>query len=127
MSEKSGVKTVAFQILVFLEKVPKYLKEGPWSPVAHVVLIVFFGYILLSYQNAVVSYNQSLDVHIIHNLKTKDPQSGVDWIQYYRLFGGLYMLMITSIVVYTSGFIPLCSYTVTRYVFTCTHVHEGIM
>jgi hypothetical protein len=37
------------------------------------------------------------------------------WIQNYRLFAGVYMFMITCIVVYTSGFVPLCSYTVTSW------------
>jgi hypothetical protein len=52
----------------------------------------------------------------IHSIQPKYTNSG--WIQYYRLLGGMYMFMITCIVVYTSGFVPLCSYTVTRY---CTH------
>jgi hypothetical protein len=39
-----------------------YLYPGPWSPVAHIVLVVFFGYILLSYQDAVASYNQLYDI-----------------------------------------------------------------
>jgi hypothetical protein len=112
----SEVQPLAFKILVFLEKVPKRFKEGPWSPVAHLVLLTFLGYILLNFENASASYSQLFDVHSIHFAQNRQSQLGAEsWIQYYRLFGGIYMLCITGVVFYTSGIWPLASYTLTSW------------
>lgn len=97
---------LAFKILVFLEKVPRYLKEGPWSPVAYLVLTSFLGYLLINFENALVSYNQLFDVQSIHYKQNRETGN---WIQYYRAFGCLYMLSITCIVLYHSGVAPLVS------------------
>lgn len=112
----SEAQPLAFKILVFLEKVPKRFKEGPWSPVAHLVLLTFLGYLLLSFENASASYSQLFDVHSIHFAQNRQPQLGAEnWIQYYRLFGGIYMLCITGVVFYTSGIWPLATYTLTSW------------
>lgn len=109
-------KPLVFNILVFLEKVPKYLKEGPWSPVAHLVLIGFFGYILLTFEHASMSYKQLFDVHSIHGLPNREmPTWSKDWIQYYRFIGGCYGIAIISVVIYFSGVWPLASYTLTSW------------
>lgn len=107
---------LAFKILVFLEKVPKYLKEGPWSPIAHLILIGFFGYILITFEYAAASYGQLYDVHSVHYMQNRESQGGSkDWIQYYRVIGGCYGLCITGVVLYTSGVWPLASYTLTSW------------
>ena len=112
---KNEPEPLAFKILVFLEKVPKYLKEGPWSPIAHLILIGFFGYILLTFEYAAASYGELFDIHSIHYLQNRETQVGKNWIQYYRFFGGIYMLCITGTVLYTSGVWPLASYTLTSW------------
>ena len=101
-----------FNVLVFLEKVPKYLKEGPWSPIAHLVLMTFLGYILLTFEYAMQSYNELTNVHSIHymqNVQMKN--SNKDWIQYYRLFGGIYGICVTCGVIHFTGVWPLASFT----------------
>ena len=111
-----GSQPLAFKILVFLEKVPKYLKEGPWSPVAHFVLVAFFGYILLTFEHAMTSYRQLYDVNSTQYTANVDTQAwSKDWIQYYRFFGGCYGLCITGVVLYSSGVWPLASYTLTSW------------
>ena len=111
-----GREPLAFKVLVFLEKVPKYLKEGPWSPIAHLVLIAFFGYMLLTFEHAMTSHRQLFDVSSIHNIGNGDTQAwSKDWIQYYRFLGGCYGLTITGVVLYSSGVWPLASYTLTSW------------
>ena len=111
-----GTQPLAFKILVFLEKVPKHYKEGPWSPIAHLVLMAFLGFILITYDYAASSYSQLSDVHSLHYMQNREIQNGSkDWIQYYRLFGGCYGIIIVSVVIYTTGIMPLCSYTLTSW------------
>lgn len=110
---ESEAPTLEFKILVFLEKIPSYLKNGPWSPVAHLYLIILCGYILLSSNYAVALYSELTDVNSIKFISNATANS--DWIQYYRIFGTIYMLCITALVFHTSGFWPLVSYTVTSW------------
>jgi hypothetical protein len=104
-------------ILVFLESVPLHLKEGPWSPMAHFVLISIFGFILLSFEHAALEYAQLFDESSAsHASRVVDVGASVDsWIQNYRLFGGLYGLTIVSFVIFESGLWPLASYTLTSW------------
>ena len=105
---------LAFKILVFLEKVPTYLKQGPWSPVAHLYLIVLCGYILLSFDYAVALYGEVTDVNSV-SFASNALAGSNDWIQNYRFYGAAYMLCILALVIYTSGVWPLASYTVTSW------------
>ena len=114
--ETTAQSPLAFKIMVFLEKVPSWLKKGPWSPVAHLVIVAFLGYILLTYEYAVASHAEIFDVHSIHFAQNRQAQLGSQtWIQFYRLIGGVYMMSITAFVVYMSGVWPLASYTITSW------------
>lgn len=114
--EDTAQSPLAFKIMIFLEKVPAWLKKGPWSPVAHLVILAFLGYILLTYEYAVASRAEIYDVHSIHFAQNRQAQLGSKiWLQCYRLIGGIYMISITAFVVYMSGFWPLASYTITSW------------
>jgi hypothetical protein len=114
--EDTAQSPLAFKIMVFLEKVPSWLKKGPWSPVAHLVIVAFLGYILLTYEYAVASHAEIYDVHSIHFAQNRQAQLGSKtWLQCYRLIGGVYMITITAFVVYMSGLWPLTSYTITSW------------
>ena len=106
--------SLEFKILVFLENVPSYLKKGPWSPVAHLYLILLCGFVLLSYEYAATLYSELSDVNRI-NFSTNAQTANNNWIQYYRIFGSIYMLCITALVFHISGAWPLVSYTVTSW------------
>ena len=111
---ESEAPSLEFKILVFLENIPSYLKKGPWSPVAHLYLVVLCGYLLLSFEYAVASYSEVSDFSNI-NFTSNVQINNNNWIQYYRIFGSIYMVCITALVYHTSGVWPLVSYTVTSW------------
>ena len=90
------------------ENIPKALREGPWSPVAHLVIITILGGIILTFEHALISH-QTLQT-VAHTTTM-----GADWIQYYRLSAGIYGIFMTVFVVMTSGLWPLMSYTLTSW------------
>lgn len=42
---------VKFNLKIFLKKIPKHLIQGPWHIFAHIILSIFFGYLLMTYQH----------------------------------------------------------------------------
>jgi len=101
-------------ILAFLENIPLHLREGPWSPVAHLVLVIILGYIILTFEHAADSYDLLLRGG---SSSSGSSSSGVTpaWLQPYRLVAGLYGVGMTATVLATSGVWPLASYTLTSW------------
>lgn len=99
------------ELLGFLVHVPTWLKQGPWSPVAYFVissLIFFLGW---TCHDALDSFK---NISAIKTLDTS-PIATEDWLQWYRLIVGLYCLTLSILVVRHSGYLPLCTYTITSW------------
>lgn len=103
-SSSSSPIPIQNTILAFLDNIPRRLRVGAWSPVAHLVLISILGYIILTYEHAATSYVKLL-------LSTNTTVAIPWWIQYYRLTAGLYGIGMTVTVLLTIGAWPLVSYT----------------
>lgn len=100
---KSSLESVK-GMLKFLDMVPQKYKVGPWSPAAHMVVFLYAGFVILS-----MSY--AIETHVASDY-THAPN---DWIQTYRLIGGLYGFAIAGLVYYTTGIWVLGSYTLTSW------------
>jgi hypothetical protein len=91
-------------MLKFLDAVPHKYKVGPWSPVTHLVILSYLGFILLSMLNAFNDYT------------TQDYASHPNgWIQWYRLVFALYGIATSALVFRDVGIWPLLSYTLTSW------------
>eukprot|EP01036_Dinobryon_divergens_P027065 gene27065-35777_t len=76
-----NIKTVGGEkMLKFLDHIPKELKVGPWSPVAHFVVFSFAGFVLITAQSAYLTMSNS------------SPVTNQNDLQLFRLFFGLYAL-----------------------------------
>ena len=108
-AEKPPSLPIQNTILAFLENIPRHLRVGPWSPVAHLTLICILGYIILTFEHAAESYDL-----LFHRSSLSLP-SPPAWLQPYRLVAGIYMVGMTGVVLATSGVWPLASYTLTSW------------
>ena len=95
----------AKRLLKFLDKVPEEYKTGPWSPVAHYVLVSFSAFLLMTMYHAIESYSNP----------DYSGSSHFDWLQSYRFYGALWGILTTSLTVYFVGAWPLASYTLTSW------------
>lgn len=101
--EDKGMEGIK-KMLKFLDMVPHKYKEGPWSPVTHLVVLSYLCFLLLTMAMAVQSYYPE------HYLTPPN-----QWIQMYRLVGGIYGLGTSAMVVRAVGIWPLASYTLTSW------------
>lgn len=93
-------------ILAFLENVPKNLREGQWSPMAYVFIILLTWLLVGNYVTAMQSYHDAAFVETPSIL-----------VQTFRLFGFIYGVLVLSALLYGAGPWPLASYTVTSWNF----------
>ena len=102
---KTENKTIG-KLLLLLEKVPKYLREGPWSLMAYFVIFTFVYALLFTFPIVKDSLSEPsrrlFDVNIF-------------WLQLYRLSMGCYCLILVNVLVKNAGYLPLASYTVTSW------------
>lgn len=92
-------------ILVFLKYIPSELKVGNWSPMMYLVLYLFSSFIFLSANDARTDYS----------LQSYSYESDGKFLELYRLFGGLYGVMIIIGGLFTLGIWPMYSYTLTSW------------
>lgn len=95
----------AKKFLSFLDMIPNHYKVGPWSPVVYLVLCSFASFLLLTFNDAFVSYD-SLNLHF---------SSSSSLLQTFRLIAGLYCLSITIVSYIKMGIWPFFSYTLTSW------------
>jgi hypothetical protein len=89
--------------LSFLEKVPLYLRKGPWVAEAWATVLAFGGYLLYThFDTDSCSYRPDALPHAVLSAAS---------LQGLRLFGGLYMLGFTAFFLRATGPWPLISYT----------------
>ena len=88
------------KLLKFLDKIPKELKEGPWSIVAHLVVFTYIGFVAITAQSAFASLDYAA------------PSEISDHLQMYRLFFALYGLGFSFVTLWMVGLWPFLSYTV---------------
>lgn len=92
------------KMLKFLDMVPHKYKVGPWSPVAHLVILSYGCFLFLTMQIASDEYVEHDYIH--------SPNS---WIQMYRLIFGIYGVVVSALVFHNAGIWPLVSYTLTSW------------
>lgn len=95
-------------LLKFLDKVPKYLKEGPWSNVAYIFIIAYAIYLI---------YTMPPISSILSTHDSMRSISRSDSLQWFRLLVGSYGALLDIMVVYHAGFFPFSSYTLTSWNF----------
>lgn len=86
--------------LSFLERVPAYLRKGPWTFEAYLTIALFGAYIVYSHANS----DQCV-------YKPDLITDSFSWLQTFRLIVGFYMLCFTIIFIRATGYFPLISYT----------------
>ena len=101
--EVSKAKVTA--LLSFLKNVPISYREGPWHPAATSVLVLLACFLLNSFNDAYNDYT--------YYVKPVGPEP--QWLDMYRLVGGIYCALVTCVLVYSTGIWPLCSYTMTSW------------
>lgn len=99
----------AKRLLKFLDNIPQHLKVGRWSPVAHLVIVAYCGFLLLSMHHASSLYDPAAYGSEGESLNSRQ------WLQLYRLFGGLYGVYVVVDTIVGVGVWPLMSYTVTSW------------
>jgi hypothetical protein len=82
------------RMLVYLEKVPLKYREGPWSPVATVVLICFSLFVLWTLPEAVKSYT---------DFATLDFLSKPQWLSYYHILVGIHGFLLVYFTINGAG------------------------
>lgn len=87
----SLILTGAISLISFL------LLQGDWHPLAHLILVAFLGYLIITYEDAMLSHSNLLNSSNLPIIESSQ------WIQLYRLLGGLYGICIVCAVIYTSG------------------------
>lgn len=101
--DKRGMDGIK-KMLKFLDMVPHKYKVGPWSPVTHMVILCYACFLVLTMAMAAASYDP---------LHYKTPPN--DWIQTYRLVGGIYGIITSAMILHSVGIWPLASYTLTSW------------
>ena len=104
-SELAAAKSKVTSLMSFLKNVPSAYREGPWHPAAMTVLVLFTCFLLNSFNEAHENYNQFVEP------VGPEPQ----WLDMYRLTCGIYCVLITCALIYSTGIWPLCSYTITSW------------
>lgn len=96
----------------FIQKVPLYLREGPWTLAAHIYLVYFMIFLLLTFPYALRSYS-STSSSSSHFKREEESRSG--FVGYYRGLGALYCLSICMYVYIKVGLWPFITYTITSW------------
>ena len=104
-SELAAAKSKVTTLMSFLKNVPISYREGPWHPAATTVLVLFTCFLLNSFKEAREDYNRHIEP------VGPEPQ----WLDMYRLIGGIYCALVTCALIYSTGIWPLCSYTITSW------------
>lgn len=104
MQNDQKTMTSIKRMLKFLDMVPHHYKVGPWSPVAHLVILAYCCFLLLTMVSATESHSPQ-DYSTPPN----------DWIQVYRAFFSIYGLAVSALIMYHSGIWPMFSYTLTSW------------
>lgn len=92
------------RMLKFLDMVPHHYKVGPWSPVAHTVILAYSCFLLLTMVSATESH-VAQEYNVVPN----------GWIQPFRAFFGLFCLTTSALIIRDAGLWPMCSYTLTSW------------
>jgi hypothetical protein len=93
------------EILQFLDKIPKWLKQGPWSIMAYLVIGSFAAFLIITAKDAMQSLLMNEVTFIPTNLH----------LQFFRFLFGIYSLSIVILVIRHSGYLPLATYTLTSW------------
>lgn len=102
-AEKGSLVSVK-RMLKFLDMVPHKYKVGPWSPVAHIVLLAYACFLILTMLMALDSQ---------HSQNYAIPSK--NWLQTYRLLFGLYGIATSVMILRSTGLWPMLSYTLTSW------------
>jgi hypothetical protein len=92
-------------VLVFLKYIPFELKVGSWSPMMYLVLYLFSGFIFLTINEARADYS-------LHSSAYELDGKFLEW---YRLLGGIYGVIIIIGGLSTLGVWIMYSYTLTSW------------
>jgi hypothetical protein len=96
----------AKSVLNYLEHVPDKYKEGPWSPVTHLIVYVYAGFLLLTVPSAFMSNADSLGV---------SDSFDMFYLQFFRLLCFLYGAIVIFVTYQKLGVWPSLSYTYTSW------------
>jgi len=91
------------KVLSFIDSIPLELKVGPWSPVAYVVVFGYAAFVIATCKTAFLS-----------RIVIVAPENQF-WLQFFRLFWGLYALIFSVLMYQKTGVWPFFSYTVTSW------------
>ena len=90
-------------ILIYLKHVPEKYKTGPWSLAAYIYILLYF--LALYYFSDKVSFEE-----VVYSYE------GIPaWVPTFRILCGLYCTILTLVLVYHAGFLPLSTYTLTSW------------
>ncbi|ETO24554.1 hypothetical protein RFI_12599 [Reticulomyxa filosa] len=88
--------------LFAVDSVPKFLRHGPWSPLAYLFLAVMVGYLLFKFSHAYEDFLSNVDPRI-----DLLESSGIWW----RAAIGVYGIVIIILVCHYVGIWPMASFT----------------
>lgn len=87
----------------FIAKIPLHLRQGPWKITAHLYLLYFSAFLLLSAPHAFDSYKED-------TFEKSSP-----FLFRFRLGMGLYCLCVSVLLYFRAGVYPFLTYTVTSW------------
>lgn len=91
-------------ILVYLKHVPDRFKSGPWCFAAYAYIFLYFA--------GLVHFHDKVDISEVELLNTANIPS---WIPCFQLWCSIYCFVITGVLLYNAGPLPLTSYTMTSW------------
>jgi hypothetical protein len=92
------------RMLKFLDMVPHHYKVGPWSPVAHTVILAYLCFLLLTMVSATES-------HVAQQYIS----SSNWWLQPYRIVCSIIGVGTSALIIREAGIWPMFSYTLTSW------------
>lgn len=88
-----------------IEKIPRHLREGYWSPVSIFYLFAYFGFLVHTYPYAMSSVRDIMEPQLEY-------EHGINM---FRAIAAVWGVIVLAGVVYASGWWPLVSYTLTSW------------
>ena len=92
-------------LLQAIERIPRHLREGYWSPVAILYLFSYFAFLVHTYPFAMKSIHDIVEPQLEHEGS----------LHTFRIFAAVWGITILAAVLYASGWWPLVSYTITSW------------